>query len=167
MRKAINAMLAVTSAIPLALLSAAPASAAPGDITAQFTTTPNPGGGNTVTGTFTGIGRDAFLEFCGMVDIDKPDGKGGYLLDAKVAFPGSSRLLKITVTDHDVPDDTYTVDWYCTLARGGSDGTTGIEGPEYSAPPTLVVPAVVPQEPEVPRPGCTGSVCLSTGSFSL
>lgn len=167
MRKAITAMLAVTAAVPLALLSAAPASAAPGDVTAEFTTTPNLGGGNTVTGTFTVTGRGGFLEFCGMVDFGRPDGKGGYLLDAKVAFPGSSGVSKITATDHDVPDDTYTVEWYCTLTSGGYDGTTEIEGPEYSAPTTLVVPAVVPQVPEVPRPGCIGLFCLSTGSFSL
>ncbi|OZC49017.1 hypothetical protein CH286_10370 [Rhodococcus sp. WWJCD1] len=76
----------------------------------------------------------------------------------------------MTVIDTDVPDGTYTIDWFCLLSEdgndnGGVDGTSQPVGQDgYSAPSTLVVPAVVPEEPE---PVCTGSVCLPTGSFGF
>ncbi|OZC78089.1 hypothetical protein CH274_17725 [Rhodococcus sp. 06-418-5] len=163
MRTTLTATLAAAAAIPLAFLAAAPATAAPGDISAVFTTTPNPGGSNTVTGTFTATG-DLFVPYyCIMYDADAFDANGNYLLDANAyGDPKPS----ITLTDTDVPDGTYTIDWVCYLASGGYDGTTGSlpQQQGYGAPSTLVVPAVVPEEPE---PGCTGSVCLPTGSFGF
>ncbi|WP_128645951.1 hypothetical protein [Rhodococcus sp. BS-15] len=127
----------------------------------SFTTTPNPGGSNTVTGTFTATG-DEFPYYCLMYD-DAVDANNGYPLDAsRIGDPTPS----FTVIDTDVPDGTYTIDWVCYLARGGYDGTTRAlpQQQGYSAPTTLVVPAVGPEEPE---PGCTGSVCLPTGSFGF
>lgn len=161
MRTTLTATLAAAAAIPLAFLAAAPAAAAPGDISAVFTTTPNPGGSNTVTGTFTATG-DNFPYTCTMYDNGAIDANDDYLLFANTF---GDLTPSITLTDTDVPDGTYTINWYCFLSGGGYDGTTQPIGEDgYSAPSTLVVPAVVPEEPE---PGCTGSVCLPTGSFGF
>lgn len=164
MRTTLTAALAAAAAIPLAFLVAAPAAAAPGDISAVFTTTPNPGGSNTVTGTFTATG-DEFPYACSMYDAEAV-GANEYdylLFDAREGDSTPS----ITLIDTDVPDGTYTIDWYCFDSFDGIDGdgtVRGIGDEGYSAPTTLVVPAVVPEEPE---PGCTGSVCLPTGSFGF
>ena len=160
MRTTLTTALAAAAAIPLAFLAAAPASAAPGDINAVFTTTPNPGGSNTVTGTFTATG-DLIPYACTMLDAGAVDANGNFVLAGTSVVDSTS---SVTAIDTDVPDGTYTIEWSCTVSDGGSDGTTGIRGPDYSEPSTLVVPAVVPEEPE---PGCTGSVCLPTGSFGF
>ncbi|WP_032403806.1 hypothetical protein [Rhodococcoides fascians] len=166
MRTTLTAALAAAAAMPLAFLTAAPAAAAPGDISAVFTTTPNPGGSNTVTGTFTATG-DLIPYSCTMYDAEAREANGRYLLfDGR----GGESTPSITLIDTDVPDGTYTIDWYCFDSFDGIDGdgtVRGIGGEGYSAPTTLVVPAVVPEEPEVPEPGCTGSVCLPTGSFGF
>lgn len=165
MRKTYTAILAAAAAIPLAFLAAAPASAAPGDITAVFTTTPNPGGSNTVTGTFTAIGSNLPF-YCDMLDFTAVDPENGhYLLDASTFVLDPTPSL--TVTDTDVPDGTYTIGWLCAFAGSTNDGTGGPTEEGYSAPTTLVVPAVVPEEPEITEPGCAGSVCLPTGSFGF
>ncbi|OZC49016.1 hypothetical protein CH286_10365 [Rhodococcus sp. WWJCD1] len=82
MRKTLTATLAAAAAIPLTFLAATPASAAPGDISAVFTTTPNPGGSNTVTGTFTATGDDTIPYTCTMFDGGAFGANGQYLLIA-------------------------------------------------------------------------------------
>ncbi|MDZ7914427.1 MAG: hypothetical protein U5O16_21720 [Rhodococcus sp. (in: high G+C Gram-positive bacteria)] len=157
MRTTLTTALAAAAAIPLAFLTAAPATAAPGDISAVFTTTPNPGGSNTVTGTFTATGS-SLPRYCAMTDYSNNDAGLFAGMDAEPSSP-------LVVTDTDVADGTYTIEWLCYLAPGEGDGTMRALGlANYSAPSILVVPAVTPEEPE---PGCTGSVCLPTGSFGF
>ncbi|MCZ4521629.1 hypothetical protein O4220_24185 [Rhodococcus ruber] len=159
MRRSLTAALAVASAIPLVLLAAAPASAAPGDVTAVFVTTPNPGGGSsTVTGTFTATGETA-PAYCMMVD-NSVVSEGNFVLVGS-AYASTATPNTITVVDTTVPAGTYTIDWVCFQNSGGVlDGTKFNTGDDsYREPTTLVVP-VVPE-----APGCTGSVCLPTGSF--
>lgn len=166
MRKAVIALASLAAAGPLAFLNAAPASADPGDITAVFTTTPNPGspGTNTVTGTFTPTGdNDPYM----CMFFDRSDDP--FILEATSS--GFREDTK-TASDFDVPDGTYTVAWLCYVVDAADkitvDGTVrggtvnGEElGPEYQQPTTLVVPA-----PPTPEPGCTGSVCLPPGISS-
>lgn len=160
MRTTTTAVLAAVAAIPFTFLAAGPASAAPGDITAVFTTTVNPDGlSNTVTGTFTATGSNQPF-YCEMVDFALGGGNSSNLLRGVVY--GGDPTPSLTATDTDVPDGTYSVNWFCWLADEGSDGTADFGAAGDSAPTTLVVPAVVPEEPETPN--CTGSVCLPTGS---
>lgn len=65
-----------------------------------------------------------------------------------------------------VPDGTYSINWYCDLEDGSYDATMAYFGGTRE-PTTLIVPAVIPEEPEVPEPVCTGSACLPTGSFGF
>lgn len=164
MRKTTTAVLAAVAAVPLAFLAAAPASAAPGDITVQFTTTPNPGGGNSVTGTFTATG-DNLPNYCEMGDFLAFDPATNETLFgvSAVESPANSTVI---ATDAIVPDGTYSINWYCDLEDGSYDATMAYFGGTRE-PTTLVVPAVIPEEPEVPEPVCTGSACLPTGSFGF
>ena len=168
MRTTASAALIAATALPLLFLAAAPASAAPGDVVAVFTTTPNPGvpDSNTVTGTFTSA-DPAGIFLSNVCEMQTSDGEirgFGYRDESNNT---------VTTIDPDVPDGTYVIDWIC-ISGGGfvrpddSDGTTGYTFPPYVGtrePTTLVVPAVVPEDPELP--GCTGSVCLPTGSFGF
>ncbi|MFF1555843.1 hypothetical protein ACFVX3_33015 [Rhodococcus erythropolis] len=112
MRTTATAVLAVAAAIPLTFLAAAPASAAPGDITAVFTTAVNPDGlSNTVTGTFTPTGT-ALPYYCAMYDRSARDANGYYLLEADT---NGDPTPSITLTDTDVPDGTYAIHWGCSF----------------------------------------------------
>ncbi|MBY4128087.1 hypothetical protein HQO83_06775 [Rhodococcus fascians] len=162
MRKTLTAVLATAAAIPLAFLTAAPATADAGDITAVFTTTPNPDGSNTVTGTFTATNSN-YPTRCAMYDPnDNPS-----VLSASTDGP---RAITKTVVDTDVPDGEYTVEWSCTLfppegfsSYDGTEDAVGLGDAEgYRQPSTLIVPT-----PDTPEAGCTGSVCLPTGSFGF
>ncbi|WP_157773159.1 hypothetical protein [Rhodococcoides fascians] len=167
MRRTAIAVIGALSAVPLAFLSSTPASANPGDIEAVFTTTVNPDGGNSVTGTFSA--KKANQPFsCVMSD----NAVSGELL--LYGTSGSSQPPRpvISVTDTDVPDGKYAIEWICYMFDPETgqlvhDGTTAaLAGqPGYSSPTMLEVPAVVVPEPEVPI--CTGSACLPTGSFGF
>ncbi|MGF0311161.1 hypothetical protein [Rhodococcus sp. IEGM1428] len=169
MRTKLSAALAAAAAIPLALIAATPATAAVGQVTAEFNSAPVSGapGVNTVTGTFTFTGG-AQPTACFMFDYTGAIGNG------QSTAPGSS---SVTVTNGvNVSDGTYTIEWWCeggqttdtdpsqywgtpggipTIPGPGGDPVPG--GPATATTETLVVPAVTP--------GCSGSVCLPTGSF--
>ncbi|MDZ7914426.1 MAG: hypothetical protein U5O16_21715 [Rhodococcus sp. (in: high G+C Gram-positive bacteria)] len=165
MRTTLTTALAAAAAIPLTFLAAAPATADAGDITAVFTTTPNPDGSNTVTGTFTATNSN-YPTRCAMYDPYD----GTYVLNASTNSP---REITKTVVDTDVPDGEYTVEWACTLfppegfsSYDGTENAVGLGDAEgYRQPSTLIVPT--PDTPDIPEPGCTGSVCLPTGSFGF
>ncbi|MCZ4521417.1 hypothetical protein O4220_23110 [Rhodococcus ruber] len=165
MRTTLTTALAVLAAIPLAFLTAAPATAAPGDATVAFSSAPNPDGSNTVSALFTATQPGYAPADCGFAEAD-PNGDvliGGVLYaDASPEAPQNSTL---TVVDSDVPDGTYTVEWFCYTTTNGSnqlvDGTPGFasafgESQMTSEPVTLTVGSAAPS--------CTGSVCLPTGS---
>jgi hypothetical protein len=164
MRTITTAVVAAVAAIPFALLTAAPATAAVGDVTAVFT----PGisevegsPGYTITGTFT-VAPGSQLSDC-VVDL--------YFSNGEYAYSNFEEyyddMVTQTVQIVGLPADTYTIGWGCT-GTFGSDGTNGVFGATgYREMPTLVVPAVGPEEPEPEVPGCTGSVCLPTGSFGF
>ncbi|MGF0310627.1 hypothetical protein E4P29_11880 [Rhodococcus sp. 1R11] len=161
MRKTTTAALAAAAAIPIVFLAATPASAAPGDVAAVFTATPNRGGGDsTVTGTFTATGENA-PAYCMMVDnnvISDAGGERNFVLVGN-AYASSDTPNAITVVDMSVPAGTYSIDWVCFQNSGVLDGTKYNTGDDsYGEPTTLVVP-VAPE-----APGCIGSVCLPTGS---
>ncbi|OLT35084.1 hypothetical protein BJF84_14805 [Rhodococcus sp. CUA-806] len=158
MRKTTTAVLAVTAVIPLAFAAAAPAAAAPGDVAAVFTTVVNTNGGNSVTGTF--ATANGVAGYCRFVDLGSETGDETfpYELEAFASPPivGNS----VSGTDPSVPDGIYTIDWICyTVNFDVVEATTGFDG--TAEPTTLEVPAVVP------KPVCTGSVCLPTGSFGF
>ncbi|OZE80535.1 hypothetical protein BH92_24555 [Rhodococcoides fascians A21d2] len=168
MRTTLTTALAVLTAIPLAFLSAAPATAAPGDTIAAFSTTPNPDGSNTVTGTFTSTQPGYFPFYCGFAEDDSGDGlPGGEILNADVDVADPQDAV-LTISDTSVPDGTYTIAWFCYTRTIDSnqyrqlvDGTPGFgalfgEGQMTSEPVTLTVGSAAPS--------CTGSVCLPTGS---
>lgn len=169
MRSTTTGALAAIAALPLAFLAAAPASAAVGEVTAVFTTAPTPSDGlNTVTGTFTFTGG-AQPEFCRFYLMEDSSGFG---------MPGviEPDATSATITAPEVADGTYMVEWYCDGdPNSGTDpdpywGTPGqvlIGNPPTAEVQTLVVPSGGSEEPGTPEPGCTGSVCLPTGSFGF
>ncbi len=172
MRTKLSAALTAAVAIPLAFIAAAPATAAVGQVTANFSSAPAPGvpGINSVTGTFTFTGG-AQPTACFMFDNTGAIGNG------QSTVPGSS---SVTVTNGvNVSDGTYRIEWWCeggettdtdpspywgtpggipTIPGPGGDPVPG--GPATATTETLIVPTVTPAEP-----GCSGSVCLPTGSF--
>jgi hypothetical protein len=171
MRKTTTALLAAAAALPLALLSAVPATAAVGQVTAEFTTAPTPGtpGSNTITGTYTFAGG-AQPTACYMYDSTGNIGVGT-IVDA-----GSASA---TTTAANVPSGTYTMEWFCDGGQTtetdpspywgtpgaiptfpGSDGEPVAGGPATATAQTIVVAPAAPADP-----GCGGSVCLPTGSF--
>lgn len=162
MRKVLTALCAATATVPLAFLAAAPASAAPTDVVAQFSTAGTPDGLATITAEFDFTGGAAPGE-CGFGLNDE-----SYQEATKVVVVQGS--TSATVTRTAVPAGTYSVEWFC-------DGN-----PENWGTPNLIVPGSTPTDtastlvvvageiievPEVPEPGCSGSVCLPTGSFAF
>ncbi|MDI9929785.1 hypothetical protein QM588_05155 [Rhodococcus sp. IEGM 1354] len=167
MRKTATAVLAAATAIPLALSVAAPAWAVAGGTTAVFTTTVNENGSNTVTGVFKAPEGDRLMG-CAMGDFTFGTDSGIPLYDDDILFGSSTPTL--TLIDTDVPDGTYVIDWTCFQENGIYEGSTNYD-PDGVAPTILVVPESVepelPVEPGTPESGCTGSVCLPSGSFGL
>ena len=164
MRTITTAVLAAVAAIPFALLTATPATAAVGDVTAVFTagvTVVDGSPANTITGTFT-VAPGSRISYC-VVDLYFPNGE---VADSNLVDYEDDMVTQ-TVQSNGLPNDTYTIGWGCS-GTFGTDGTNGVFGATgYREMPTLVVPAVGPEEPEPEVPGCTGSVCLPTGSFGF
>ncbi|SNT40359.1 hypothetical protein [Rhodococcoides kyotonense] len=171
MRKTATALLAATAAVPLSLAFATPAQAAPGDVTAVFSSAVTSTGVNTVTGTFTFAGGAA-PTYCGFGDVDdfvETGFEDPGLYVANNAVPTGASLV---LTDPVVADGTYTIEWACRqYAAGGGEQTEAWGTPAAQIPGGATAHAVVITVPEFvepePEPVCTGSACLPTGSFGF
>lgn len=163
MRKIATAIISTFAAVPLILGAAGFASAAPGDISAEFGSTTNGDGTNTVTATFSALNPADDLGYCIFIDFAGQAAGKTELYATGVRESGSGPQT-MTLTDPSVPDGTYTADWVCSrVDHSQIDQTIGAGG--VTPAPILVLPAPV-VEPGLP-PVCTGSACLPTGSFGF
>lgn len=162
MRRGVAVLLgAVLAGALLSTFGATPATAAPNDVAAEFATTVNPDGSNTVTGTFTSTTEGTTAGYCRFVDLNTETGDETfpYVLQGFASPPLVGR--SVSGADTSVPDGTYTIDWVCyTTNFDEIEATTGLNG--TAKPVTLEVPAV-----PAPEAGCAGSGCLPTGSSGL
>lgn len=172
-----RAVLAAAAAIPLCLAVAAPASAAPGDVTYSATTV-----GNTITSTFTNNSDQPIgCEYGGFYEPFNPDNPP---VESDYAFadgigpilPGESGS-KIA-SDLPIAEELF-MEWACFTQGfdGNPDEVWGtrltesideINGgpydPTFRATRVIVGVSVVPG---APIGICSGSACLPTGSFGF
>lgn len=168
-----RAILATAAAIPLCLAVAAPASAAPGDVTYSATTV-----GNTITSTFTNNSdQPIFCEYGGYYEplgADTPVTEANFVFSDAIGpiLPGQSGTE--TANDLTAGEEIF-VEWACIAAdRGEVWGTPAVESidvldggpydPTFRATLVIVGVSVVPG---APIGICTGSACLPTGSFGF
>lgn len=168
-----RAVLAAAAAIPLCLAVAAPASAAPGDVTYSATTV-----GNTITSTFTNnSAQPMFCEYGGYYEplgADTPVTEANFVFREEIGpiLPGQSGTE--VVVDLTVGEEIF-VEWACIAEdRGEVWGTPAIENvdileggpydPTFRATRVIVGVSVVPG---APIGVCSGSACLPTGSFGF
>ncbi|MBY4130125.1 hypothetical protein HQO83_17150 [Rhodococcus fascians] len=180
MRRALITLISAAAVAPLLLAVAAPASAAPGDVTYSATTA-----GTTITSTLT---NNSDREVgCEIVGLDEPytpgtiyEGVEDFVFIGAAVVPAGE---SVTVSEYEAGSppsltvrQTVYIEWGCvTLIESGEEsdevwGTPIVAlvepGGPYSptAVTTTVVVGVSPVSPQ-PDPACTGSVCLPTGSF--
>lgn len=180
-KTASRTVLGAAAAIPLCFAAAAPAAAAPGDVTYTATTS-----GATISNTFTNNSDQPIgCEFAGLNEPYNPgtnyDGSYPYVFAGAIAVPiGES--VTLTADNYAVSTPTTVgqqvfVEWACVAQDGGNIdevwGTPIVEsimdGPYVpTAPATVIIVGVsVVPGPPPPVDSCTGSVCLPTGSFGL
>ncbi|AYJ48077.1 hypothetical protein [Rhodococcus sp. P1Y] len=170
MRKTTTAALGACAAIPLFFAVAAPAAAAPEDVTVVFSQAVTSAGVNTVTGTFT-LAGGANPSYCGFgavddyVSDDYTD-PGLYVDDSSIA-PATTVVL----TDPVVADGEYTIEWACREYNqpDGVNEAWGTPAAELPGGPTATAVDITVPEDVLPGPDpvCSGSACLPTGSFGF
>lgn len=184
MRKTTTMILAAAIAIPLCFAAAAPAAAAPGDVTYSATTS-----GATITNTFTNNSDQPIgCEYAGVNEPYSPgtnyDGNYPYVFAGSIVVP-AGQSVTLTADDHFVSQPLTVgqqvfVEWGCFTQSDelgvhevwGTplvESIDGIDEGEYlpTAPTTVIIVgvSVVPGPPPVDT--CTGSACLPTGSFGF
>ncbi|MDV6260072.1 hypothetical protein [Rhodococcoides yunnanense] len=152
-RATATVILAAAVSVPLCFAVAAPAVAAPEDVT--FTAVSD---GNSITGTFSFTGGSA-PSTCLFLDFDTFDAITQTYAVYGLVYPNVDST-SVSFTDVDVAEGDYILDWNC--AGSGEQWGTGVyNGSAAQVPVTVVTPV------DEPDPSCTGSVCLPTGSFGF
>lgn len=168
-RTATRAVLAAAFAASLAFFAAAPASAAPGDVTAEFTSPTN-----IITATFAnGSDQPIVCEWLVLADPYVPGApvaledilSGGSLPAVPVGQSESQNSTELPVGEE------VFVEWSCGDGPGGGPFTEVWGSPIVDkVPPGNFQPtdsATTIAVGSTPDETCTGSVCLPTGSFGF